>query len=334
MHGYVPRDPVFVSRVLEEPGLARRLAEEGAPYDAIQNYFRSAAEQRALSQHEDAEAAAEPDGAVFVAPWFRGDWAYDRPLVPGVEPLLTSPVLADAARRVFGGAVVRPQIVYANLMLPIPEFDRGHTDVPAFRGIDRTRYPIWLLTVMGRSGLFERWRVRIATAVSWWFEGEGGGFTCWPDGPDAPPRTLPPRPNTALVGDNDFMFHRVERVGPPDVRFRKGLTLRSRLAWRGGDDWAVVDGDRELWRLPWHAIRLSISWKAQVFADESELRTWEDHADDLSLERAVEMLLSDLRARGADVPTPTDPLHDPHFVRTCTDTYQRTPTIYPESAAA
>ncbi len=322
MHSYVPRPPVVLDAVLSDPGLVRRLAEENAPYAPVQRYVQNAEEQRVLSQRP----AQEKPAPLYVAPIFRGDWAYDAPLVHGVEPLLESESLADAAREVFDGAIVRPQIVYANFMLPIPDYDLGHTDVPAFRGVDRTRYPVWLLTVMGRSGLFERWRVRIATAVSWWYEGEGGSFTYWPDGPDAASRTVPPTPNTAVVGDNDFMFHRADGVGPSGTRFMKGLSLDSQLVWKGGDEWAAVDGDRELLALPWRDIRLSVSWKAQVFRDEDEVRLVEEHADDLSLDQAVEALLADLAERGRTVERPADPLRDTAFMTAVGEAYGRTPT--------
>ena len=78
----------------------------------------------------------------------------------------------DAAQQIFSAEVVRPQQVYANLTWQLPFAQGpGHTDVPAFRGVDRTEYPTQLLSVMGRSRLFEEHRVRIATAVAWFYEG-------------------------------------------------------------------------------------------------------------------------------------------------------------------
>lgn len=74
MPGPAPRPPVVIENLLPDPGLARRLVERHAPYWPVQRYVASAAEQRALS----ASARAPADGPVF-----RGDWAYDRPLVPG-----------------------------------------------------------------------------------------------------------------------------------------------------------------------------------------------------------------------------------------------------------
>ena len=55
-------------------------------------------------------------------------------------------------------------IVYANVVLPGQELS-VHTDVPEFRGANRKHEPEWLLVVMPLSGLFERWRMPIATGV-------------------------------------------------------------------------------------------------------------------------------------------------------------------------
>jgi len=328
METSLPRPPVALEGLLPDPGLVRRLVEHNSPYWPIQRYFASAEEMRALSDVvEGSERAAAP---LFVAPVFRGDWAYDRPLIPGVEPILHNERFIDAARRIFGGTVVRPQIVYVNLTLPMPAGDRGHTDVPAFRGIDRTAYPIWLLVTMGRSGLFERWRTPIATGVSWFYAGAGGEFTYWPDGPDHPPITRPAHTNTALVGDNDLMFHRVEAVGRPDDDMVRGLSLDSLLTFAGDGRWNVVEDGRVLASRRFEDIRISVSWKAQVFRGEGEARIVDQHLDDLRFEQVLETFLADLAERGVAVAPPADPLHDPAFVAILTKAYHRAPSVYPK----
>jgi len=58
----------------------------------------------------------------------------------------------------------------------------------------------------------------------------------------------------------------------------------------------------------WAEVRFSISWKAYCFADERERRAWREHGDDLVLERILDRLVDDLRARGrprSDRPPPT-----------------------------
>jgi len=325
----LPRPPVHLEHVVDDPGLVRRLCERHSPYWPVQRYFASAEEMRALSDVADRGGPRDQATGLVVGPVFRGDWAYERPLVEGVEPLLHSPVLVDAARRVFDAAIVRPQILYVNLSLPMPCGDGGHTDVPAFRGVDRTRYPVWLLVTMGRCGLFERWRVHIATAVAWFYQGEGGALTYWPDGPDAAPRSCAPRDNTALVGDNDCMFHRVEAIGGPDDDMVRDLTLDAQLVFAGDGHWEVRDGDRVLGRYPWARVRVSLSWKGIVFADDADARRYDSHEDDLDLPRVWDTFARDLAARGTPVTLPDDPLHDRALIALLTRTYHQAPTIYP-----
>ena len=136
--------------------------------------------------------------------------------IDGVESVLHNERLVTAAQQVFDAEVVRPLIVFANLTAPMPQ-NRKHTDVPTFRGVERSQYPAWVVQAMAASGLFERWRVKVATAVAWYYDGPNGGFSYWPDGGAAPEVTIEPPSNFAVVGDNDFMYHRVEAVG--DGRF-------------------------------------------------------------------------------------------------------------------
>jgi len=319
-----PLPPIALETVLDDPSLVGRLARANAPYFPVQRYFATAAEMNALSDTRQGDR-----GAMVVGPVFRGDWAYDAPLVDGLEPIFESPRLAAAASRLFDATIVRPQMVYANLSLPMLCGDGGHTDIPAFRGIDRTRFPVWLLVTMGRSDLFERWRVTIATAVAWFYEGDGGGFTYWPDGPDAAPRTRPAATNTAVVGDNDVMFHRVESIGGPDDEMARGLTLESQLRPSGPRGWDVVEGDRVLGSYTDRQLRISVSWKAQVFADDAAARAYDEHADDLDLAQVMDAFRRDFVARGAPLTIPDEPLNDADFVRTLTRAYHVAPTVYP-----
>ena len=161
-----PRKPIIIDQLLEDPSVVRELLIAGSPYWTVQRYVKNLSEMQALS---DAAKRARKDRPMFIAPWFRGDWAREQPLVDGVEVFLHSEALRQAAMRCFDGQVVIPQLVYVNLTPPIPKLDPGHTDVPAFRGVDRSQYPVWLLVTMLKSGLFERWYVPSVTGVSWYY---------------------------------------------------------------------------------------------------------------------------------------------------------------------
>ena len=322
------RAPIHLDRVLADPNLIHELVREHAPYWPVYRYF---------SEPGELQATGAPVGQTAdrmrVPPWFRGDWAHEQALVPGIEPILDNPAFDRAARELYGlsdEAVVRQQLVYVNLTLPMPVVDPGHTDVPAFRGIDRRTTPIWLLSVMGHSELFEPWRMRIATAVSWWFEGEGGEFTYWRDGPDAPPIVLAPQSNSAIVGENEVMFHRVERVGraAADDTFDE-MTVDAELVV-DDDGWHVVDRGRSIAQFPFDAARISVSWKAYVFADDAEVERVDRHSDDLDSKRVCAMLEADLRRRGVDLEVADDPLSDSVFIAALTDAYPRSPTVFPE----
>jgi len=230
--------------------------------------------------------------------YFRETYAYgDEVRIAGIEPFLRHEGLVEAARRLYGRPVIEPAIVYANLLVPGQEL-AVHTDVPEFRGVSRLRHPQWLLVVMRHSGLFEEWRMPIATAVSWFHDCAGGEFAFYPNGPDAPPVAHPVRFNTAILLDTDTIFHGVDRVAETSEtvdRLKPGMHLR----FAGGDTWSVEDAEGTSVALyHWRDLRFSVSWKAYCFRDAAERRAWRTRADDLRVEDVVDRLVDDLRARG------------------------------------
>jgi hypothetical protein len=311
--------PIRVERLLDDPSQVRGLIERHAPYFPVQRYFAGDAQYRASSGQGE---------VMIIAPNFRGDWAYERPLVEGVELFLNHPQLTKAAGELFDTELVRPFAVYTNLTFKLPFHQGGgHTDVPAFRGIDRKQYPIWLLATMGHSGLFEPERIRIATAVAWFYQGQDGGFEYWPDGPEQPPSLHEGRIfNTAIIGDNDRMFHRVRPVGRPEEGLLSGMTLDTCLKHEGGDDWAIAEGSRKLAELGYDELRISVSWKAEVFRDLEERRRVDEHRDDLTLDEVWERFSADLACRGVVCELPDEPLTDQDFIDQLSKTYRREPS--------
>jgi hypothetical protein len=315
-----PRPPVLLDPAVDDPDAVRRLVSAHAPYWPVQRYFANGAEYAALSGNGG--GAAMP-----VAPVFRGNWAIEGKALQGVEPLLHHAGFADAARRLFDAELVRPHTVYVNLTWQLPfSQGAGHTDIPAFRGFDRSRYPITLLTIMGLSGLFEDVRAKIATVVAWFYAGGDGGFEYWPDGPEHPSRVHEGRiDNTAIAGDNDFMWHRVRPTGRVEDGMLR-LGLESQL-WREADGWAIRDGERRLACFGSEALRVSLSWKALVFESEAERRRHDEHLDDIDLPEVLRRFGADLAARGTPVSWPADPVRDPAVIRLLTDAYVRYPTV-------
>ena len=96
--------------------------------------------------------------------------------------------------------------------------------------------------MMGKSGLFTDYLVKMAQIITWWYRGEPGGFTYWPDGPLGPPKNLEmPMWNRGVVVQNEMMFHRGDPVGPEDDRPIEGLKNHSLFDYDHADDsWAIT----------------------------------------------------------------------------------------------
>ena len=316
----LPREPVVLDEAVEDPGVVRHLIDAHQPYWPVQRYFANSAEYAALS------GQAEPSQMV-IAPVFRGNWATDGEPLDGVRPLLESERFTAAARQLFDAEIVRPTTVYVNLtwQLPFPQ-GAGHTDVPAFRGFDRTTYPITFLTIMGLSGLFEAERVKVATAVAWFYRGADGGFEYWPQGVEGASVCHEGSiDNTAIVADNDFMWHRVRPTG----RVEDGMITLSRdaeLVRRGAESWAITDEGEDKATFPTERMRVSLSWKAIAFADEADRRRFDDHTDDIDLDEVLRRFGADFASRGESLEIPSDPVADPDFVRALHTAYVHYPT--------
>jgi hypothetical protein len=247
-----------------------------------------------------------------------------RVTTPGFELLDALPALYDAARKVHGKPVIKPAILYLNLLVPGQEL-AIHIDVPEFAGADRSITPQWLLVIMRAAGLFEDLRVPITTGITYFGNAAGGALRHYPEGPDGAGHRFEPHDNTALVLDTDSRYHGVERVGSPDepapVEIVAGSTLK-----HDGADWvmAAPSGD-ELRRYGTDDVRISISWKAYCFDDEHGAAAFEAARGTLTIEEIEHRLFGDLRDRGL-IGTDERP-HLPDIVDLLIDTYQHFPTL-------
>lgn len=259
--------------------------------------------------------------------YFRETYAYDgEPAIDGIEPFLFHEGLIEAARKIHDRPVVKPAIAFANFLVPGQEL-AVHTDVPEFRGVNRTRNPQWLLVAMHHSGLFEDWRMPIATGVSWFGRPSGGEFAFYPEGAAGAPRALPVRHDTAICLDTDSVFHGVDRVASPDTpppASRPG----SKLVFEDGR-WVLRTEGAEPVAYRWDDLRFSVSWKAYCYRDETEARMAAEHAEDLTQEAIVERLVADLRERGRIEGAVPD---DRELALTIVDEYVRFPAPAPEDA--
>lgn len=347
----IPNRPIALAPVFDDPQPVLDAFVSHAPFELLQGraqVMTSALEQAAITgapitpEMVTAAGAPRPQTSLDLRPVFRGYWMLGgEARVDGIDWLVRHRGLHAAARRLHAGdggagagcAVVRPTEIYAHIVCPDHRTPRAgaHVDIPNFRGLGRRDHPTWLLVTMRRSGLFDRWHVPVAVAVIWFYAGAGGRYTYWPDGPAAPPVTTDlPAWNTAVMGENDTMFHSGHDPWPPTevpVTVTPGAMLGPDPS--SSDVWHVVDGDQLLATFGRERIRFALSWSAQVFADEAAAAVADEHHDDLDIDTVVDIFLADLRQRGRDVARPADPLHEPSWVATLAEVYRMVPDIMP-----
>lgn len=300
--------PVLMQDVFPDLDAVLRLLEAGAPYTPLGGWMRPGLDP-------DAETSAM---------WFQEDWVHADYALEGSDLFLQNDKYIETAREFWGAKEIVPHSVYANLMIGLNECGPAHTDNPKFRGRERKNTPMWLLRLMLWSGLFRRWEIKQATAI-WWMNDidEGGGIAYWPEGPDKEPlRHDTNMANTALIGDNHHMFHQVLPIGPFEEKTRR-VSARAELApvANGGGDWAVRDKGKEVLRLPLDQFRVSVLWKADVYADEAE--RIELAKDTLSVDDVAAIFDRDLEARGEKLRFDLERFEDPALAESLS-------LVYPE----
>jgi len=291
-----------VVRIWHDFGSYGQYSNEGFPtqfapelpqrYDARENFVRSGGRFR---RDEDKGLLGARTN------YFRETYAYgDDVFADGAKSLMHADVLIDAARQLHGRDVVVPAILYANILLPGQEL-AVHTDVPEFRGANRKVLPQWLLVVMHHSGLFEAWKMPIATGIMYFGQApggaggvprsKGGALAYYVDGE---PHTFDPVHNTAAMLDTDSVFHGVDRVEGDESAL---AVLRSgqRLHHEGDRTWTLRgSGGDVLATFGTDDLRYSVSWKGYCFGDDAERDAWAAHTDDLTLDTILSMLVEDM----------------------------------------
>ena len=294
--------PELIDPAYDDPDAVRRVVEQAGPYPNL------------------AGAAGYAGFQLPTMAWWRSTLGpAARESLPGSSAVLDNPHFIEAARRVFESEVVRPTSVTINLNGPMP-IGAAHLDTPSFRG--STPMSPWLLSIMGSSGLFERWAVRVPAALTWFYPGEGAGYEYWPDGPGGPSKVVAgPFGNVALVGDNDYMFHRVGAIGDPQ-RYDAVKNYGSQsLASFENERWIVRDGDEPREEYARDEMRISLLWRSIAFESKVDERRYDEHLDDLDAETLVDVFVGDLRDRGVRCARPMNYLTDPEWVEMLNATY-------------
>src|SRR3954447_14882049 len=236
---------------------------------------------------------------------------------PELEDCYYNSQFLKNVREYWGAGYARPTLMLFNLCGPHRSGLNAHLDAVTFRGVRFENSPVWLQNVMGKSGLFTDYLVKMAQVITWWYLGENGTFTYWPDGPLREPQRLEhPLWNKGVVVQNEMMFHRGDPVGAYDSPTIPNLKHRSMMGFDADvDRWYVsTDDEKVFWYEP-NQIRFLVHWNAEVYSDMDECKRVMDHKDELTVEGAVGMLVADMRSRGRTLADPTGPLHDTEFVR-------------------
>lgn len=297
-------------------------------------YFNSAEELLAVSG--GAQEGAKPRLSDFLTPAFRGFFGNNGIVYEdAVHDVFYSKKLLDMVKGMHGAQYGEPYLFQFNIQGPSPGYDGGHFDGRSWRGIDPTNTPAWLTSIMAKSGLFDAWEVKAGQVLSYYYPSDvDGGFTYWPDGPQAAPqRIAAPFWNSGLLTDNQRMFHRGEACGPRDRRaFPEGLALDSVIEADGDSGWRVKTAERAVARYAEDEMRILFHYNAHVFADMAEVKQYYDHTDDLTRDQAFDMLIADLKRRGVDFVMPTDPVNDRAFIAALASAYAMWPTTFPPEA--
>lgn len=303
----------------------------------IAQHFASAQELIATLSGAMPEGV-EPSLDWFLTPTFRGHFAnFSTILYDEIHDCFFNQAFLQHAKNYWGARYAKPQKMLFNINGPCANMDPGHLDSPSFRGVMYENSPTWLCAVMGKSGLFRDYLIKMAQVITWYYpSSEGGGFTYWPDGPlGAPRRLAAPFDNRGVVVQNEMMFHRGEANGPLDQQRPAGLAFDTTFSGdpTDKDQWLLRTGDQVIARHCTDELRFLVHWSAEVYEDYAELKKNMDRSDDITWEKAIEMLIDDARARGIDIKTPTDPLRDPVFIAAINAAYDiGVPRTYPEEA--
>lgn len=265
---------------------------------------------RRSGPYQQVAGAHKTDTLQADKPFFRAFWATGGKVhLPGAELVLNNVRFIESAKRSFRSEVVQPNTLLLNVSTPMGA-GPPHLDLPFFRGA--SGWPFWLLAYMGISGLFHEYAIPIASTISWFYRGEGGDFEYWPeagDGPSVIERA--PLWNAAVVADNEYMYHRIGRIGRPEQYLQPGqITRDATIGFAGADRWEIADGGNVQATYTEGEVRFSLLWKAFVFKTDTAAEIFRDRSHDLTKESVVSAFAEDLRRRGLKPLDPADPFTD------------------------
>jgi hypothetical protein len=141
--------------------------------------------------------------------------------------------------------------------------------------------------------------------------------------------------NRGVVVQNEMMVHRGEANGPLGQQMPAGLAFGTVFSGDPDDrdQWLLKNEDQVIARHHTDELRFLVHWSAEVFADLDELKKNMDGSDDLTVDKAIDMLVDNLAKTGVKLDVPSAPLHDPEFIGALNAAYDPgAPAVYPDEA--
>ena len=334
--------PVIIDDLFTEDQHRRMLdvARREGPWDLILSQYFSSPEEVIATTTGVAAEGFTPSWDMFMNPVFRGYFARDGVnYYPELDDCFFNPKFLNLVRDYWQTPYVECDQLMFNMQGPASAGGSPHVDGTQFRGLYAHNAPIWLLNTMAKSGLFRRWQAKKAQVIAWYYQGEiGGGFHYWPNGPRENPACLEaPMWGRGVVVENEMMFHTAQGCGPVDQRRPAGLAINSTISAdpETSEGWRIMTDDKIVAKIPANEFRLLFHWGATVYSDLGELKQAYDHSDDITVDMAFNIFISDLRARGEIFDMPTDPVRDTNFINLLTRVYDiGTPKNVPEDPVA
>ncbi|CDQ44566.1 MULTISPECIES: hypothetical protein [Mycolicibacterium] len=313
------------------------VVRENAPWNLIIAQHFSSPEELIATMSGRFPEGFTPTLDLFLTPTFRGFLAnYGTVLYPELHDCFYNAQFLEEAKSYWGAEYAKPQMMLFNINGPCANRDPGHLDSPSFRGVRYENAPTWLVSVMGKSGLFQDYLIKMAQVITWFSHDPGSGFTYWPEGPlKEPRRIVPPVYNRGVVVQNEMLMHRGEANGPLDQQVPAGLDFHTVFAGDpdSNEHWVLRTDDTVIARHHTDDLRFLVHWSAEVFEDYDELKKNMDHSDDLTIDKAIDMMVDDLGKKGIKLDIPSAPLHDAGFIGALNAGYDLGgPAIYPEEA--
>ncbi len=109
-----------------------------------------------------------PSLDLFLTPTFRGYLAnYGTVLYPELHDCFYNAGFVEQAKSYWNAEYAKPEMMLFNINGPCANRDPGHLDSPSFRGVRHENAPTWLCSVMGKSGLFTDYLIKMAQVITW-----------------------------------------------------------------------------------------------------------------------------------------------------------------------